>query len=156
MSERIDLNALQAIFSEVLTNTTQVFMGIELLPAAGDRAVAADISGMLILLGEKPIIIRIAVSRAAAGHFVSLMTGIAELELSEAIISDGIAELTNIVAGRAKAIINVGSANYQLTPPAIIEGHAHKLLFKSRAAGFCQNYQSLDGRYGLTFELIYV
>ncbi|MEI6285782.1 MAG: chemotaxis protein CheX [Bacillota bacterium] len=155
MSGRFDLNALQTIFSEVLTNTTQVFMGIELLPCAAP-APDADISGLLILIGEQPIVIRIAVSSAAAGHFVSLMTGIAETELSEALVSDGIAELTNIVSGRAKAIINADSARYRLTPPAIIEGNSHRLLFKSRTAGFCQNYRSSDGRFGLTFELIYV
>ena len=149
------MNALQTIFSEVLTNTTQVFMGIELLPCAAP-APDADLSGLLILIGEQPIVIRIAVSRAAAGHFVSLMTGIAETELSETLVSDGIAELTNIVSGRAKAIINADSARYRLTPPAIIEGNSHRLLFKSRTAGFCQNYLSSDGRFGLTFELIYV
>ena len=155
MSDRFDLIKLEEIFMEVLTNTAQVFMGIDLQLCGEGHVATTDVSGLLVLVGEQPIIIRIATDRVSAIKFVSLMTGLAVEDVTDDLITDGVGELANIVAGRAKAVINTEIPRHTLTPPAVIDGDHHTMLFKSRTAGFSRKFSTADGKYGLTFELLY-
>ncbi|MEN8904606.1 MAG: chemotaxis protein CheX [Clostridiales bacterium] len=87
-----------------------------------------DISGIIFMSGFKNAAFNISISQREALILVSYMTGIEQDKLSDQEITDGIMEILNVSAGRAKSKIEDLEKKFKISTPMLIIGK--ELLFK--------------------------
>ncbi|MDF2549514.1 MAG: CheC domain protein [Chlamydiales bacterium] len=93
----------------------------------GDLASIIGISGLLT--GN----IAISLPRPLAELIISRMLGMAPEEVNATTLSDGVGELVNLVAGKAKSnlIDSEGKALFSLSLPTVVSGQDHMINQKS-------------------------
>lgn len=92
-----------------------------------------DVSGVMGLSGEASGSVVISMPARLACEVVGRMLGEEpEAEVSE-IVRDGIGEVINMIAGRAKAVLAGSEYHYTLSLPAVIVGHGHEIAHRSGA-----------------------
>ncbi len=91
-----------------------------------------EISGAMILMGKNTGMATITMTRQTAAMIVSYMTGIPYYELEDNDLYDGIAELMNLIAGRAKALLRETDYYFEITPPFTIIGKNHQVVHKKQ------------------------
>lgn len=102
--------------------------------SAGDgKAQSCEITGAMFLLGKNSGMASVTMTRETAGMLVSYMTGIPCHELEDDDLHDGIAELMNLFAGRAKVILRQTDYYFEITPPFTIAGKDHHIVHKKKA-----------------------
>lgn len=92
-----------------------------------------EMTGAMILMGKNSGMASITMTRQTAAILVSYMTGIPYNELDEGDLYDGIAELINLIAGRAKAALRETDYYFEITPPFTIVGKNHKVVHKKQS-----------------------
>jgi chemotaxis protein CheX len=118
-------------------------------PAAKDpnAALSGDISGVIALASEN-FTASVVISFPST-TFLKIMSRMLGEELSEMKpeLHDGAAELTNIIFGHAKRVLNEGGHGIQMARPSVVTGNDHAVLngtkgpriaipFESDAGGF--------------------
>lgn len=105
----------------------------ELCCGGEDDPQPCEITGAMILMGQNSGMASITMTRQTASILVSYMTGVPYYELEDADLYDGIAELMNLIAGRAKAALRDSEYYYEITPPFTIVGENHQIVHKKQA-----------------------
>ena len=82
------------------------------------------------------------------------MTGIEKNDITEEEIYDGVAELVNMVAGRAKTILSGTKYHFSITPPFTIIGQDHFIVHKDKIFNITKNY-IIDDR-ALFLQIYYI
>ena len=85
-----------------------------------------DITGTIQLHGSQAIQLSLCFPHATAAGLVGQMLGLDPGACDEDTLRDGVGEMANIVAGRAKALL--GSNKYSLSLPTITVGHGHRVV----------------------------
>jgi chemotaxis protein CheX len=99
-----------------------------------------EISGVMLILGEKNALMSLTMSKELCTTIISYMTGIEKNDITEEEIYDGAAELVNMVAGRAKAILSGTKYHFRITPPFTIIGQDHFIKHKDKIFNITKNY----------------
>lgn len=112
-----------------------------------------DITGVMMIEGARKAMLYLTLNKKNAGMIVSYMTGIDPLELAEDELHDGVAELVNMIAGRAKALLAGTSDHYTITPPFTIVGLNHYIIYKKEVSKFIMKFTASDAELylGLTY-----
>jgi len=92
-----------------------------------------EISGAMVLLGKKNCMATVTMTRTTASMLVSYMTGIPYYELKNGDLFDGVAEMMNLMAGRAKALLSDSEYHFDISPPFTIVGENHYIVHKKQA-----------------------
>lgn len=99
-----------------------------------------EISGVMLILGEKNALMTLTMSKELCTTIISYMTGIEKTDLIEEEIYDGAAELVNMIAGRAKALLSGTKYHFSITPPFTIIGQDHFIMHKDKILKISKNY----------------
>lgn len=113
---------------------SQATASIPQQPVPADR-----LTGAMLVHGERNALLSITISKEDAAAIVSSMTGVGQAGLSADDLYDGVAEMINIVAGRAKALLAGSGYHYALTAPFTIAGANHFIVYKKQTSqiGLC-------------------
>lgn len=101
-----------------------------------------QISGVIMLIGNKRIMISLSMSLFTAKNLVGAMTGLKPEGLSEDDLTDGAAELVNIIAGKIKAKLSSAGEHYDILLPYSILGDNHSIIHKNRTAALLRMYHT--------------
>ena len=101
---------------------------------------AADISGAMMLCGQRHALMTLGMDRSTAEVLVAYMTGIMPEDLSEQDLFDGVAELVNLLAGRVKSQLAGTEYHYQLSPPFTLVGPGHYVVLKNHVPAISTLY----------------
>jgi len=112
-----------------------------------------DITGVMMIEGERKAMLYLTLSQKNAEMIVSFMTGNDPHELAEEELHDGVAELVNMIAGRAKALLAGTSDHYMITPPFTIVGSQHYIVYKKEVSKFIMKFTAGDAELylGITY-----
>jgi chemotaxis protein CheX len=113
-----------------------------------------EISGAMLILGEKNALMSLTMSKELCTTIISYMTGIEKNDITEEEIYDGAAELVNMVAGRAKAILSGTKYHFSITPPFTIIGQDHFIKHKDKIFNITKKY-IIDDR-SLFLQIYYI
>lgn len=125
---------LQKCLAQAVSDVFTTMVGLELCQVTpGAKSLEArktDITGVMMILSAHNALLSLTLSKKNAMNIVSFMTGITAAELLNEELYDGVAELVNMIAGRAKALLAGTEYHYQITPPLTIVGENHFILYK--------------------------
>lgn len=96
------------------------------------NASGVELTGAIMLQGERSAILSLKMSKDYASFIVSSMTGLDQLELSDEDLYDGVAEIVNIIAGKIKTRMEVGGHSYSLTQPFTVVGENVSFIYKEQ------------------------
>lgn len=113
-----------------------------------------DITGVMMIKGTKNAVLSLTLSQEHAAMLVSYMTGNAPQELAAEELYDGLAEMVNMIAGRAKALLAGTGRHYYITPPFTIVGPNHFIVYKKEVAKIIMRFTAGDAE--LYLELAYL
>lgn len=113
-----------------------------------------NISGFMVLNGDKLGIISITVSRNTAAQLLMYMTGIAASELSDEELYDGLAEMANMVAGSAKAQLSDTDYYFEISSPFVVAGKQYTIVHKSKVRRVKRQFSADD--MDIFLEVYYV
>ncbi len=82
------------------------------------------LSGIVYLSGRATGRVALTFPHATAQRVVAGMLGIDREELTDALLRDGVAEMTNIVAGNAKALLVDTPYAFQISLPRVTQGES--------------------------------
>ncbi len=123
------IDGLQGAVSS-LFNT---MIGLEPLYKEGTEAdtfsLSADVAGIMYIQADPPGMVACGAPTVLARSIIGKMTGIAEAELEEGDISDGLAEMVNMLCGHIKTQLPELCIN--LTPPLSLIGRESKVCWKT-------------------------
>ncbi len=149
---------LQKCLAESVSDVFSTMVGVELCPAQEKAAVPkeykSEITGVMMILSTHNALLSIGLSKENAAMIVSFMTGIASIELADEELYDGVAELVNMIAGRAKALLAGTDYHYQITPPLTIVGENHFILYKKNVSQLSMKFEA--GEIKLHLDLTYL
>ncbi|MCX7970855.1 MAG: chemotaxis protein CheX [Negativicutes bacterium] len=98
----------------------------------GDRA-ASDLEtvvGMMFLSGGKALLLMVTIDRKTLTGLVRLMAGDQPERPEE--LADGMAEITNIIAGSVKTILAGSPWHFSIAPPLVVSGRELGLYLHHR------------------------
>lgn len=148
---------LQKCFTQAVFDVFATAVGVE--PGAVDEKSApgvlsnSEITGAMIVLSERNALLTMTMSKQNAAAIVSCMTGIDQSELIDEELYDGVAELVNMIAGRAKALLAGTGDHYQITPPLTIVGENHFIVYKAKTSQISMDFATGEShiRLNLTY-----
>ena len=149
---------LQKCLAEAVSDVFGTMVGLELcqikerIVAPKDRK--SEITGVMMILSAQNALLSMTLSKKNAAIIVSFMTGIASTELADEELYDGVAELVNMIAGRAKALLAGTDYHYQITPPLTIVGENHFILYKKNVSQLSLEFEA--GEIELHLDLTYL
>lgn len=125
-------------FSKVVKDTINKVTGLEVLEekyiSESNNTFNNQISSIVILTGEKNLMISISMSFKTATILVAYMTDIPQAEIKLEEQSDGIDEIANMIAGQTKAKLASVGHHYIYMQPFTIVGDNHHILQKSKVS----------------------
>lgn len=131
MIHAAELSEVEKAFSAAILDVIATMAGLMPQKAPVPVTVERGITGAMTLVGKKSLLATISMPVDTAGILVSYMTGIYISELTGEDICDGVAELVNMVCGRAKTMLADTDYSFTLTSPFVITGEKHNLYHKS-------------------------
>lgn len=136
------INVIRVAYIDVMS----MILGIDVSNSLEviDSEIETQISGVMLLLGNKKKMATISISEENAKEAVSYMVGLGPSDLSKEEVYDGVAELVNMILGRAKLFLKDTEDYFDLTPPFTVIGDAHKFIIKEKLIEF-SNVFSLEG-----------
>lgn len=149
-----DIELLHTCFSRAIYDVFTTMVGQEPCEIKTEQAERGEITGMMSLLGEKNALLCLNLSKENTAVIVSCMTGILVEELQAEDLYDGIAELVNMVAGRAKALLASTGYHYRLMQPLTVVGENHFIVYKRKTPQLTLHFTL--GEMNLLFELTYL
>ena len=128
----------------------------QLALASGENATGGDITALIGLSGMARGMVALSFPSGTARAMVGRLLSIGEEEIDES-VSDGVAELVNIVAGSAKAKFSSGNGAdiISLGLPTVIHGGSKVIEYPSQSTWLDVPFSSDLGPFSLriTFEL---
>lgn len=91
-------------------------------------SLSADVAGIMFLLTDPPGMVACGAPAGLASNIIGKMTGINESELGSGEISDGFAEMVNIICGHIKT--QYPDMRVNLTPPLSLIAKESELCWK--------------------------
>lgn len=149
-----DIELLHSCFLRAVNDVFTTMVGQEPCEIKTKPAKRGEITGIMTLLGEKNALLCLNLSKENTAGIVSCMTGILADELQAEDLYDGIAELVNMVAGRAKALLAGTGYHYKLMPPFTVVGEDHFVVYKRKTPQLAMQFTI--GGMDLLFELTYL
>lgn len=132
-----DKDFLQQCLSQAISDVFSTMAGVEpseRQETQGEKPVSkGKITGAMMVLGERNALLTMTMSQEDAAMIVAVMTGVVPENITNEESYDGVAELVNMIAGRAKALLVGTSYHYRITPPITIVGDQHFIVFKKQA-----------------------
>ncbi|MCY6369914.1 chemotaxis protein CheX [Clostridium ganghwense] len=151
--ERIQLEqSLNIAIKDVIQTMTGLY--IEENTYKENSTVKGEISGVMIITGEKNALMSLTMSKEVASLIIGYMTGNLPSDLSDEEVYDGAAELINMIAGRTKALLTGKKYYFNLTPPFAIVGDKHFILHKNKILKIMKSY-SIEGKE-LLLQVYYI
>lgn len=149
---------LQKCLSQAVSDVFSTMVGLESCEIK-ERTVdpersKGDITGVMMILSERNALLSMTMSKKNAAIIVSFMTGITTIELTDEELYDGVAELVNMIAGRAKALLVGTGYHFRITPPLTIVGENHFLLYKKNVSQLSMEFEA--GETTLHLDLTYL
>ncbi len=92
-----------------------------------------DVSGVMGLNGEASGTVVISMSSKLACDLVGRMLGEEPEPTVSETVRDGVGEVVNMIAGRAKAVLAGSEYHFQISLPAVIAGNGHEIAHKGGA-----------------------
>ncbi len=138
-STKIEKNILEEGFSIAFSDVLETMTGLmvreeeNISIIKNSEEFTFNLSGAMILIGDKNGLSTISMKKDTAAILVAYMTGIPDYDLEDGDIFDGIAEIMNLLAGRAKAILKGSNEHFDISPPFTIIGEDHYILFKNKS-----------------------
>jgi chemotaxis protein CheX len=112
------------------------------------------VSGIITLSGDARGQVALCFPRETAAVVVAEMLGLEAGEVDSEMLQDGVGEMTNIVAGNAKAQLASTRYAFNLSLPSIITGPNHHIeMFKAHSAAV-RHFQSSLGPFCLQLWLM--
>jgi chemotaxis protein CheX len=153
----IEQDYLQESFTVAIREVVEVMTGlcVEEDQSQKDCKIRkGEISGSMLILGERNALVSLTMSKELCTTIISYMTGIEKNDITDEEIYDGAAELVNMVAGRAKAIVSNTKYHFNITPPFTIIGQDHFIVHKDKIFNITKNY-IIDDR-SLFLQVYYI
>lgn len=147
---------LEQSFNTAIKDVIETMTGlyIEESICKGNGFNKGEISGAMIMLGEKNALMTLTMSKKAASLIIAYMTGISPDDLSDEEVYDGAAELINMIAGRTKFMLRETKYYFNITPPFTIVGDKHFILHKNKVLKIMKSY-SIEGEE-LLLQVYYI
>lgn len=151
MSNEVTGNNLQFEFSEYFFSNTMkeiihTMTGLELSeekPSIDElKDFVAQFTGVVILTGEKNIMISISVGKETISTITAFMVGLQRENLSDEDLNDGISEIANVVGGKVKAKLAMGGSRYTILTPFTIKGRGHYITQRKNVLLFVKKYKT--------------
>ena len=142
-----------SIFVDATTSVFDMMLGAALTPqdpVTGSGKPAHDICGIIGLSGDSKGLVTLSLSREAALSATEALLGARPAEM-DASVADTVGELTNMVAGAAKAKLP-GTLNMSL--PSVVTGSEHCVAFPSDVTPICIPFDSPWGPAVVEFGLV--
>lgn len=133
-------NAFSTAFSDVIETMTGLMVKDLDINEENEISNDTDISGAMLLKGRCSGFSTISMKKRSASVLVAYMTGIPHYKLNDEEIFDGVAELINLLSGRAKTILKGSEFHFELSPPFTIVGENHYILYKGKSDVFRKIY----------------
>ncbi len=133
------------VFSNALKNVIQTMTSIEISETRVINDDAGDIfqiSGVILMVGQKNIMLSLTVSSQMAYTLISFMTGIQREELKVDDLYDGISEITNMVAGEVRAYMSTRGVQLTTFAPFAIAGKQFTFIYKNKIPNIIKQYHS--------------
>jgi chemotaxis protein CheX len=144
---------LQKCLAEAVSDVFGTMVGLELCQikekAVTTEVCKSEITGVMMILSSQNALLSMTLSKKNAAIIVSFMTGIASVELADEELYDGVAELVNMIAGRAKALLAGTDYHYQITPPLTIVGENHFILYKKNVSQLSLEFEAGEIKFHL-------
>lgn len=120
---------------DIMASILDVELSAETSTLLMEKDYPSFVTGMMIMHGEKDLILTLTFSKEAAADVVVSLLDTKYNKLEEEDVYDAIMEVTNMVAGRLKTATLLLGYNQQLTTPLVFVGPRHFLGAKSRPSG---------------------
>ncbi|HEY9061073.1 MAG TPA: chemotaxis protein CheX [Pseudobacteroides sp.] len=126
------IEVLHQYFVEGLSEAVGKMTGFSVDQIGKDdsRLKTIELSGAMILSGQRNALLMVSVSRKTASNLISYMVGVDAGDLTEDELSDGISELVNMAAGIAKIKMAEGGIEFNLSSPFAITGDNIRVTVK--------------------------
>jgi chemotaxis protein CheX len=131
-------------FKEIIRTMTGLELKEEKMTLEDLKAFKAQISGVIILCGEKSIMISLSMSNISASTLVSFMVGLQSSELSNEDLNDGVSEIANVVGGKIKAKLNLPGTRLTSLLPFTIKGNDHYITQRDKVLLFVKKFRNND------------
>jgi chemotaxis protein CheX len=130
------------MFKETIFTMTGMEVNEEKVTAETIGDLKEQISGVIMLIGQKRILITLSMSVYTAKNLVASMTGLKAESLTQEDLVDGAAELANITAGKVKAKLSSTGEHYDILLPYAITGDNHSIIHKNKTAVLIRLYHT--------------
>ncbi len=119
-------SAFISAFTYSLEKMTQSMLGSECRRAGADSPESAGsyVSGVVYFNGERDGRLALSFPRRTAQRLVAEMLGTTPDRISDALLEDGVAEMANIVAGNAKALLADTRYRVTMSLPRVVLGQS--------------------------------
>lgn len=142
-NKSIDIPAL--FFSNAVKKVISTMAGLEVIETKiSDETFIAQISGVVMLVGDANVLLSITVSKQMAYLLVSCMTGMMVQQLNEEEIYDGIAEIINMISGETRAQLSGRKLHFNALPPFAISGDKHFIIHKNKVSNLVKKFRAGD------------
>ena len=131
-------------FKEIIRTMTGLELMEEKMSLEDMKAFKAQISGVIILSGEKSIMISLSMSFIAASTLISFMIGAQCSELSDEDLNDGVSEIANVVGGKIKTKLSLGGVHFNILTPFTIKGNDHYITQRDKVLLFVKKFHNND------------
>lgn len=139
---------------DIMSSTLNVNLKADNSSALMEKTYPSFVTGMMILHGDRDLILTLTFSKEAAADVVVSLLDAKYNELKEDDVYDAVMEITNMVAGKLKtATLNLGY-NQQLTTPLVFVGSRHFLGAKSRPNGVTKRFT--DRKYQILASVYFL
>ena len=133
---------LEQCFSNALLEVIYTMTGLRMEECEKiDEGVKGDLSAVMFIGNNKGARLSLSMERKAAYYLVELMTGQMAESLQEEEVCDGIGELVNMIAGRAKIDLMDTKYRFDLSSPFVIVGDNHFVTYKKRVFNISKTYK---------------
>jgi CheY-specific phosphatase CheX len=133
-------NFIKAV-QDIMSSSTNLSLTPENASEEDERNYPSFVTGLMIMHGEKDMVLSLSFSKMAAAELVVSMLDVKYNQINENDVYDAIKETTNMVAGRLKtATMNLG-VTYQLTTPFVFVGSNHFWFAQSRPMGVVKKFK---------------
>jgi len=146
----------QKCLAQAVFDVFEMMVGMQanhIMDESDDQLSEGDITGVMIIQGDRKAMLYLTLKRNHAAEIVSYMTGMTVAEVTDEDLYDGVAELVNMIAGRAKALLAGTGDHYTITPPFTIVGNDHFIVYKKEVSKFSMKFSAGEAKLylGLTY-----
>lgn len=135
-------------FSRIIKDIFNKATGLDIIEDKPDTGVLnindfnAQISGIVILNGERTVTVTLSMSYNAATAIIVYMSDLSKSEIKLEEQADGVTELMNMIAGQTKAKLASMGQKYTYIQPFVIVGENHRMIQKKNVSSLTMKFRS--------------